>query len=95
MVFHGLQEVFDELYRGTVRCTSGRRMIEGGTDVVLPLVILFQGLALATPAQLCKFLFGLVCIAELEGVRGWFGQGRPLDVVELMQKIGYRCIGLL
>lgn len=37
----------------------------------------------------------LVCFAKLEGVESEFGSRGPLDVVELLEEIRYRCLGVL
>ena len=96
MVFHGLEEVIDELFRGRgLRSTSGPLKRKDGTHIVLSFMVVLERLALAALAKFGELFMGLECVAKLEWILSRFGTRCPLNVVELLEEIRYRCLGML
>ena len=58
-------------------------------------MVLLDGLAVVALAELGELDVRLEGGAKAEGVIDGFGPRCPLDGVELVQKIGYRCVGML
>ena len=70
-------------------------IIKSRTDVILVAVVPLERLALAAPAELGELVVGFVGGAKLEGVVVVLRSRRFLDGVEVLEEIGYRCVGVL
>ena len=63
--------------------------------MILVAVVPLERLALAAPAELGELVVGFVGGAKLEGVVVVLRSRRFLDGVEVLEEIGYRCVGVL